>query len=246
MISCFRSQPINSPAGSSDSGSKGKGPPTRGGRHQTFFLPVGGLRESGTAVWAHYPRADSGLLARLGTDMTGTAIGTEFDWILRGFGRCILGTRARTQCSGVLQPNQPGPCSRPTGQVARNRHLKVVPSTPRIYYHSVQSGRPSLGRAREPERTLQRGTTTTSPAIGPGHTHSAYHLTPHSLGRATGRLGGHSPSVLANASTKCFTPGRPREHPGGGSPPPRPSGPTQTRRQAAAGRSRLPSRAGPD
>ena len=144
---------------------------------------------------------------------------------------------------GTVLPNQPGPCSHPTGQVARNRHLKVVPSTPRIYYHSVQSGRPSLGRAREPERTLQRGTTTTSPAPGPGHTRSALHLTTHSFGRATGRLGGHSPSALANASTKCFTPGRPREHPGGGHLRPDPAGrlrPGARRQREDPGHHRVP------
>ena len=53
----------------------------------------------------------------------------------------------------------------------------------------------------------------------PGHTHSSPHLTTHSLRRATGRSGGHSLSALANASTKCSTPGRPREHPRAGIPP---------------------------
>ena len=57
----------------------GGAPLSWGGAHQTLFLfPERGLRESGTAAWAHYPRADSGLLGRCDTDVTVTARGTEF------------------------------------------------------------------------------------------------------------------------------------------------------------------------
>jgi hypothetical protein len=60
-------------------GSKGEGPSlSGGGARQTLFLfPEWSLRESGTAAWAHYPRADSGLLGRCDTDVTGIARGTE-------------------------------------------------------------------------------------------------------------------------------------------------------------------------
>jgi hypothetical protein len=76
----------------------GGAPLSWGGAHQTLFLfPERGLRESGTAAWAHYPRADSGLLGRCDTDVTVTARGTEFDWMLHNLLWCILGTQARTR-----------------------------------------------------------------------------------------------------------------------------------------------------
>ena len=95
-------------SGGAQSGSKGEGPSlSGGGAHQTLFhFPERGLRESGTAVWAHYPRADSGLLGRCDTDVTVTARGTEFDWMRRNLLWCILGTqsRARGRARSVQAP----------------------------------------------------------------------------------------------------------------------------------------------
>ena len=81
------------------SGSKGEGPSlSGGGARQTLFLfPEWGLRESGTAAWAHYPQADSGLLGRCNTDVTASARGTEFDWMCRNLLWYILGTQARAR-----------------------------------------------------------------------------------------------------------------------------------------------------
>ena len=76
----------------------GGAPLSWGGAHQTLFLfPERGLRESGTAAWAHYPRADSGLLGRCDTDVTVTARGTELH-------RFASSSRSCTTSGNSVQP----------------------------------------------------------------------------------------------------------------------------------------------